>query len=74
MCVIVGVTKTESGEVVAENQFITFILGAGGFGGKRTSDKLKVSEPKGHFVKPCISSIFHTKYDQLQLIKLMVIL
>ncbi len=40
---LLGVTRSESGEVVAENQFITFIIGAGGFGGKKTSDKLKVS-------------------------------
>lgn len=35
-------TKTESGETIAINQFATFIIGAGGFGGKTKSDFLKV--------------------------------
>jgi hypothetical protein len=39
----VAETKTERGEVVAINQFIVFIIGAGGFGGKRQSSALKVS-------------------------------
>ena len=40
-------TKTEGGEVVAINQFSVFIIGAGGFGGKRQSPALKVN----NFVK-----------------------
>lgn len=37
-----GETKTETGEVVAINQFVTFIIGAGNFGGKRSSDTIIV--------------------------------
>ena len=40
----VAETKTERGEVIAINQFIVFIIGAGGFGGKRQSSALKVSK------------------------------
>ena len=36
-------TKTERGELVAINQFSVFIIGAGGFGGKRQSPALKVT-------------------------------
>ncbi len=38
----VATTKTEDGDVLAVNQFATFIVGAGNFGGKRTSDFIKV--------------------------------
>ena len=37
-------TKTERGELVAINQFSVFIIGAGGFGGKRQSPALKVNK------------------------------
>ena len=35
-------THTDSGELVAVNQFSIFIIGAGGFGGKREAPNLKV--------------------------------
>ena len=35
-------TKSEDGELLSVNQFCTFIKGAGGFGGKRTSEHAKV--------------------------------
>ena len=35
-------THTDSGELVAINQFSIFIIGAGGFGGKREAPNLKV--------------------------------
>nr|XP_002124783.1 peroxisomal multifunctional enzyme type 2 [Ciona intestinalis] len=35
------VTKDESGEKVFYNQFVTFVVGAGGFNGKRSSEHLK---------------------------------
>ena len=35
-------TKTEDGELLSVNQFSTFIVGAGGFGGKRSSPHVKV--------------------------------
>lgn len=40
--VVVGFdTKTEDGELLCVNQMAIFIIGAGGFGGKQTSSKLK---------------------------------
>ena len=33
----------ESGELICFNQFSTFVVGAGGFGGKRSSDYVKVT-------------------------------
>ena len=55
-------TKTESGELVCTNQFAIFIIGAGGFGGKRSSPHVKVlfvansqtasPIPKVTFLKP----------------------
>ena len=35
-------TKDEAGELLSVNQFSTFIVGAGGFGGKRSSQHAKV--------------------------------
>uniref|UniRef100_H2YTE3 Peroxisomal multifunctional enzyme type 2 n=1 Tax=Ciona savignyi TaxID=51511 RepID=H2YTE3_CIOSA len=42
------ITRDESGEKVCFNQFVTFVVGAGGFNGKRSSDALKdvVKPPK----------------------------
>ena len=61
-------TKTERGELVAINQFSVFIIGAGGFGGKRQSSALKVghlgacSIPRTH--KQAVQSI----HSQLHII------
>ena len=33
----------ELGELICFNQFSTFVVGAGGFGGKRSSDYVKVT-------------------------------
>lgn len=41
-----AVSKDEAGDVVAINQFNTFIIGAGGFGGKTKSERAKVSQSK----------------------------
>ncbi|XP_071953344.1 peroxisomal multifunctional enzyme type 2-like [Antedon mediterranea] len=42
--IVVGIeTFDESKQLVAYNQFITFLVGAGHFGGKRNSDKIKQS-------------------------------
>ena len=38
----VAETKTEEGELICRNQFVIFIIGVGGFGGKRSSENLKV--------------------------------
>ena len=37
-------TKNEAGELLCVNQFSTFIMGAGGFGGKRSSPHAKVQQ------------------------------
>lgn len=42
MCSVSVETKDETGELLSINQFSTFIVGAGGFGGKRTSQHAKV--------------------------------
>ncbi|KAI8518936.1 SCP2 sterol-binding domain-containing protein 1 [Branchiostoma belcheri] len=46
MLILVEVTTTdEQGDRVAYNQFSTFVVGAGGFNGKRVSDKAKNTVP-----------------------------
>ena len=35
-------TRNKAGELLSVNQFSTFIVGAGGFGGKRSSEHAKV--------------------------------
>ena len=40
-------TYDENKQLLAFNQFSTFVVGAGGFGGKRASDKIKVSVMNG---------------------------
>ena len=37
-------TKNEAGELLCVNQFSTFIMGAGGFGGKRSSPHTEVQQ------------------------------
>lgn len=46
--VILGKTYDESGDLVATSQITTFVLSAGGFGGKRESNVLIpiIDEPK----------------------------
>ena len=49
MCSVSVETKDEMGELLSINQFSTFIVGAGGFGGKRTSQHAKVDTiPQSH--------------------------
>lgn len=45
LIVVNAETRTESGELVAINQFSIFIIGAGGFGGKREAPNLKPTLP-----------------------------
>ena len=42
LCLSSVETKNEAGEVLCVNQFSTFVMGAGGFGGKRSSPLAKV--------------------------------
>uniref|UniRef100_V9KEA7 Peroxisomal multifunctional enzyme type 2 n=1 Tax=Callorhinchus milii TaxID=7868 RepID=V9KEA7_CALMI len=41
--IIVDVYTYNGGDLICYNQFTLFVVGAGGFGGKRTSDKAKVT-------------------------------
>ncbi|CAH1255038.1 HSD17B4 [Branchiostoma lanceolatum] len=46
MLILVDVTtRDEQGDLVAYNQFSTFVVGAGGYNGKRVSDKAKNTVP-----------------------------
>ena len=42
LCIAVN-SYDENNDLVAYNQFSTFVVGSGGFGGKRSSDKIIVS-------------------------------
>ena len=52
-------TKTERGELVAINQFSVFIIGTGGFGGKRQSPALKVNKFITNAILKKICSYIH---------------
>ncbi|XP_068167284.1 peroxisomal multifunctional enzyme type 2 isoform X2 [Antennarius striatus] len=43
--ILLDVNTYSDGELVAYNQFSVFVVGAGGFGGKRTSEKAKAAVP-----------------------------
>lgn len=60
----------ESGEKVALNQFVTFLVGSGNFGGKRDSDKLvKVSTKKFDRKPDCVKTE-KTTVDQAAIYRL----
>ena len=50
-------TTNEAGELLSVNQFSVFIVGAGGFGGKRTSQHAKVCMSHTVHVHPARESI-----------------
>lgn len=61
----------ESGEKVALNQFVTFLVGSGNFGGKRDSDKLvKVNSTKKFDRKPDHVKTEKTTVDQAAIYRL----
>jgi (3R)-3-hydroxyacyl-CoA dehydrogenase / 3a,7a,12a-trihydroxy-5b-cholest-24-enoyl-CoA hydratase / enoyl-CoA hydratase 2 len=57
-------TRNTAGEKIAFNQTVVFLQRAGGFGGRRTSDKLKpTAEPPKR--PPCASIQEKTSVDQV---------
>eukprot|EP00058_Branchiostoma_floridae_P005318 XP_002590806.1 hypothetical protein BRAFLDRAFT_125738 [Branchiostoma floridae] len=70
MLILVDVTtRDEQGDLVAYNQFSTFVVGAGGFNGKRVSDKAKNTVPAPKRV-PDASVQQKTSIDQAALYRL----
>lgn len=60
----------EKQEKVALNQFVTFVVGSGGFGGKRDSDKVLKVSTKKFDRKPDKSSEERTTLDQAAVYRL----
>ena len=61
----------ENNEKVALNQFVTFAVGSGGFGGKRDSDKIvKANTTKKFDRKPDATVEEQTTIDQAALYRL----